>query len=119
VPETTLPECFVHFLSSFLPLGVRLDETSNQTELLGLLNPRDGMDVSIFFTRLLQSSKEPVQSIQPDDIGEFDKAWHAIQVGELDFEAISTESSLNHEDRRRSSIPMSVSYSGKAMDCPS
>jgi hypothetical protein len=39
------------------------------------------MDVSTFFTRLLQAPKE-VQSIrQLDDIEEFDAAWRAIQVG--------------------------------------
>ena len=39
------------------------------------------MDVSYFFTRLLQPSKDVERSSQPDDLDEFDAAWQAIQAG--------------------------------------
>lgn len=41
------------------------------------------MDVSTFFTRLLQNPKEPSRSKAQDDIGDFDFAWKAIRVGLL------------------------------------
>ncbi|WWD18437.1 hypothetical protein CI109_102889 [Kwoniella shandongensis] len=37
------------------------------------------MEVSNFFTRLLQAPKEPVQSRQPDDVEDFDAAWQGIR----------------------------------------
>ncbi|WVQ80678.1 hypothetical protein IAT38_002783 [Cryptococcus sp. DSM 104549] len=37
------------------------------------------MEVSTFFTRLLQTPKEPVQTRQPDHLDDFDLAWQAIR----------------------------------------
>jgi hypothetical protein len=41
------------------------------------------MDASNFFSKLLKQSKSSAPSVEVDDIGEFDKAWKAIQVGIL------------------------------------
>jgi hypothetical protein len=38
------------------------------------------MEASSFFSRLLKQPKGETKSVEPDDIGEFDKAWRAIQV---------------------------------------
>jgi len=41
------------------------------------------MEASNFFSRLLKQPKSGAQLVEVDDIGEFDKAWRAIQVGIL------------------------------------
>jgi hypothetical protein len=41
------------------------------------------MEASKFFSRLLKQPKSNTQLVEVDDIGEFDKAWRAIQVGIL------------------------------------
>jgi hypothetical protein len=41
------------------------------------------MDASNFFSKLLKQPKSNAQLLDVDDIGEFDKAWRAIQVGVL------------------------------------
>ena len=41
------------------------------------------MDASNFFSKLLKQPKSSAQIVEVDDIGEFDKAWKAIQVGIL------------------------------------
>lgn len=38
------------------------------------------MDVSSFFSRLVQPAKSQGAVRQPDDLGDFDAAWKAIQV---------------------------------------
>jgi hypothetical protein len=38
------------------------------------------MDASNFFSKLLKQPKTNAQLVEVDDIGEFDKAWIAIQV---------------------------------------
>lgn len=40
------------------------------------------MDVSNFFTRLLQAPKESTRTKQVDDITAFDAAWTSIRVGQ-------------------------------------
>ncbi|KAK8858547.1 hypothetical protein IAR55_002776 [Kwoniella newhampshirensis] len=47
------------------------------------------MEVSTFFTRLLQTSKEPVQSSSPDELGDFDAAW------------LGVKETLEHPDERQ------------------
>jgi len=44
------------------------------------------MEASNFFSRLLKQPKSAASSLEPDDIGEFDKAWKAIQVSHTDRE---------------------------------
>jgi hypothetical protein len=41
------------------------------------------MDASNFFSKLLKQPKTNAQLVEVDDIGEFDRAWKAIQVGIL------------------------------------
>jgi hypothetical protein len=41
------------------------------------------MDASNFFSKLLKQPKSSAPLVEVDDIGEFDKAWRAIQVGFL------------------------------------
>jgi hypothetical protein len=38
------------------------------------------MDASNFFSKLLKQPKSSAQLVEVDDVGEFDKAWRAIQV---------------------------------------
>jgi hypothetical protein len=38
------------------------------------------MDASNFFSKLLKQPKSSAPLVEVDDIGEFDKAWRAIQV---------------------------------------
>lgn len=66
------------------------------------------MDVSTFFTRLLHSSKQPVQPSAPDDIVRFDKAWHTIQVSKTPLKY----DWANVSYRRPSSIRMNASSFG-------
>jgi hypothetical protein len=39
------------------------------------------MEASTFFSRLLRQPKVAAQVVEPDDIGEFDKAWRTVKVG--------------------------------------
>ena len=64
------------------------------------------MDVSHFFTRLLQPSIDAEQSSQPDDLGEFDAAWQAIQAGHALPRTASLltcrlQETLEHPDERQ------------------
>ena len=43
----------------------------------------NAMEASNFFSRLLKQPKSSAPLVEVDDIGEFDKAWRAIQVGHL------------------------------------
>jgi hypothetical protein len=43
------------------------------------------MDASNFFSKLLKQPKSSAQLVEVDDIGEFDKAWRAVQVGFLNM----------------------------------
>jgi hypothetical protein len=46
------------------------------------------MDASKFFSKLLKQPKSSAQLVDVDDIGEFDRAWKAIQVGILIIERV-------------------------------
>lgn len=39
------------------------------------------MEVSTFFTRLLQAPKPAASAQAPDDVADFDTAWTALKVG--------------------------------------
>ena len=68
------------------------------------------MDVSNFFTRLLQPSKELVRTSQPDDLSEFVAAWHQIQARIVSGRR--GQELMKHR-RRPLSTPMSDSCSGE------
>lgn len=39
------------------------------------------MEASNFFTRLLRQPQRAGPTVEPDDLGAFDKAWQSVRVG--------------------------------------
>ena len=46
------------------------------------------MDVTTFFTQLLQPAKDTGQVREPDEISDFDSAWRFVQVSSPSCEAV-------------------------------